>query len=230
MVSALLEGAQKAGAETANVFLAEKQIKHCTGCFSCWRNNPLGQCVFTDDDMSDILSQMNQLFSKTDTNIIILASPLYVDGITSLLKVFLERMIVLAAPQIQKAANGESRHLKATVVSPKLIMMSNCGYPERTHFQVISHWVNRLALNMHTEVIAEIYTTQGALINTYIPSMQPVISNYLRLLEKAGKELFTKMKLSVETEKALAQNFLPDEVYINEIYNKMEVTDNSRSS
>jgi hypothetical protein len=77
---------------------------------------------------------------------------------------------------------------------------------------------------MHTEVIAEIYAAQGALLNTHVSNVQPIISNYLLLLEKAGKEIFTNMKLSAETEKALAQNFIPDDVYIDEVYNNIEVS------
>ncbi|WP_094604004.1 hypothetical protein SPSIL_044320 [Sporomusa silvacetica DSM 10669] len=208
MVSAFLKGAQEAGAEIVNVFLAEKEIKHCKGCISCWTNTP-GQCVIKDD-MAEILAV------KEGADILVLATPLYYDHISSMLKVFMDRMIVTVAPHVQKYSNGECRHVnkdndaspfRSGVKPPKLVMISNCGYPERSHFQVISLWIERLALNMLTEVIGEIYIPQGPFLNLPAEALQPLtascpqlvdnIANYLQLLEKAGKEIATDSMLSV---------------------------------
>ncbi|MFU8796887.1 MAG: flavodoxin family protein, partial [Dehalococcoidia bacterium] len=47
MIEPLLEGARQAGAETEEVFLVEKDIKHCRGCFACWVKTP-GICTIKD--------------------------------------------------------------------------------------------------------------------------------------------------------------------------------------
>ena len=209
MASAFLKGAQEAGAETINIFLAEKEIKHCRGCFCCWFKTP-GKCVIKDD-MAEVISRLEGV------DVLVLATPLYFDNISGILKNFMDRSIVVGNPHFQKDPNGECRHLKnEEKPSPKLILMSNCGFPERSHFQVISHWVKRAALNMHTEVIGEIYTTQGGLLSAEIEALKPITSNYLQHLEKAGKEIVVEMKISAETEQVLAQNFIPDEIYIQE--------------
>jgi len=212
MVTAFFKGAQTAGAETVNVYLAEKEIKHCKGCFSCWINTP-GQCVIKDD--------MAEIISLTEgADILVLATPLYFDNISGILKDFMDRSIVKGDPHFQKDATGESRHLKnIKEPSPKLVMMSNCGFPERSHFQVVSHWVERAALNMHTEVIGQIYATQGGLLTTPIEELQPVIFNYLQLLEKAGEEVVTNLKITEKTDKLLEQSFIPDEIYIQQANN-----------
>jgi multimeric flavodoxin WrbA len=207
MVSAFLKGAQEAGAETENIFLAEKEVKHCKGCFCCWLNTP-GQCVI-EDDMAEILSVCE------GANIFVLATPLYLDNISSMLKAFMDRTIVKSNPHFQKDANGECRHLKNTETPyPKLVMISNCGFSERSHFQVISHWIKRVALNMKTEVIGEFYAAQGSLLNTNAEEVRPIISEYLKNMKNAGREIVVDNKVAEETKKLLERNFIPDEIYI----------------
>ncbi|AZV56780.1 flavodoxin family protein [Clostridium sp. AWRP] len=213
MVTALLKGAQEVGAQTNNIFLAEKNIEYCKACKFCWFKSP-GKCVIKDD-MNEIL------YSMKGADILILATPLYFDNISSMLKVFIDRLIVTASPYWEKDNDGECRHIRR-YKTPKLIIVSNCGYPERSHFQVVSHWIRRVARNADTEVIGEIYASQGALLSTQVKELHAVISAYLKTLEKAGKEIVMDMRLSEQTKKLLEQNFIPDEIYIREAKNRSD--------
>jgi hypothetical protein len=216
MVTAFLKGAEKAGAKTVNIFLAEKEVRHCRGCMSCWFATP-GQCVIKDDDMAEILSEGD------GTDILVLATPLKYANISSMLKAFIERMLVLCNPYIMKDHAGETRHPKkadyaeSPLYRAKLVLISNGGLGQRGHFQVISHWIKRLALNNLTEVIGEIYAPQGPLLNNPSEELRPVLDNYMQLLEKAGNEIITQNRISVETEKSLKQNLIPEEIYLQQI-------------
>ncbi|KYZ74796.1 iron-sulfur protein [Anaerosporomusa subterranea] len=203
MAESFLQGAQEAGANTLNVFLAEKEIRYCHGCFSCWLKTP-GRCVIADD--------MKQILAEADgADVLVLASPLYFDTISGLLKVFMDRMIVKGDPHFSKTATGESRHWKKPgEKTPKLLMMSNCGFPERSHFQAISHWVQRVAQNMQTELLGEIYAAQGGLLSMELPQ----VKLYLQWVKNAGGEIASGQALSTETKQALEQSFLPDDIYI----------------
>lgn len=207
MINAFLKGAEKTGAEVANIILAKKELKPCTSCKACWFNTP-GQCVIKDD-MASILQLLK------DADVWIWATPLYFDNISSMLKIFIERLMVIGSPYWGKDNSGENRHL-TTITIPKLIIMSNCGFPERSHFQVISHWINRHARNFGTELIGEIYTSEGALLSTQVTELRPIISDYLQALERAGKEVATSTRLSEKTKKLLEQKFIPDEIYTQE--------------
>lgn len=61
--------------------------------------------------------------------------------------------------------------------------------------------------------------TQGGLLTAPIEDLQPVIFNYLQLLEKAGEEVVTNLKISEKTDKLLEQSFIPDEIYIQQANN-----------
>lgn len=203
MADAFLQGAQAAGAEIVKVFLAEKQIQYCRGCFSCWMVTP-GQCVL-DDDMKSILTE------AAGADVLVLASPLYIDTVSGLLKVFLERLVVKGDPHFSKTTNGESRHWqKPGEKTPRLVMISNCGFPERSHFQAMSLWVRRVALNMQTELLGEFYASQGGLLAQDLPQ----VKSYLHWLTRAGREIAAGQAVSAEAREALAQQFLPDELYI----------------
>jgi len=216
MVTAFLKGAQRAGATTVNIFLAEKEIKHCQGCFSCWFATP-GQCIIKDD-MSEIIAQ------GEGTDILVLATPLKYANLSSMLKVFIDRMLVLCNPYFQITPGG-IRHPKKTVAAEaqssfyraKLALMANGALSTRDHFQVISQWINKLAFYNHTEVIGEIYAHQGLLLNTQEKELRPVIDNYLQLLEQAGQEFVTMNRLSDETAKSLEQNFIPNDFYVEQV-------------
>ena len=216
MAEAFLQGAQVAGAEILNIFLAEKEIRHCRGCFSCWLKTP-GHCII-DDDMNSILSEADE------ADVLVLASPLYIDTISGMLKVFMDRLVVKGDPHMDKTANGETRHWqKPNEKTPRLVMMSNCGFPERSHFQALSLWVQRVAMNMQTEILGEIYASQGGLLALDLPQ----VNSYLQGLSRAGREIALGQALSAETQQVLSLQFMPDEIYIQ---NANQYFDNVLSS
>lgn len=216
MVTSFLKGAAQEGAEGVTIFLAEKELKHCKGCLACWVATP-GECVIKDDDMAEIISQTE------GAEILVLATPLKYANISSMLKVFIERMVIFANPYILTDQAGETRHPKKTAEAEssfyraKLVAIANGGLGQRGHFQVLSHWMERLALNNLSQVIGEIYAPQGPLLNNPVEELQPLITNYLQLLESAGKEIAIDGRLSEATETLLEQNLLPEEIYLQQI-------------
>lgn len=81
LLDAALKGAQEAGAEVRKVVLSELKF---SGCVSCGRCEADGSCPL-EDDMKDLYP----LIERADA--IILASPIYFDGLTSQAKAFIDR-------------------------------------------------------------------------------------------------------------------------------------------
>lgn len=216
MVGAFMKGAVHAGAEVENVFLAKKEINPCKGCFSCWLKTP-GKCVIKDD-MAELLDKF------VSSDIIVFATPLYVDNVTGIMKNFMDRLIPGSDPHFEKDEGGECVHIIRTEKRPKLVVISNCGFPEQSHFQVLELLFKRVARNMRTEVIGEIYRGGGAILKDAPLILKPVIRKYKKLLQKAGKEIVENQRLSEGTRSKLEKPLIPEERYIaeaNEYFDKL---------
>ncbi|MBU2598723.1 MAG: flavodoxin family protein [Actinobacteria bacterium] len=205
MVEEFLYGARDVGAEVENIFLIKKEIKPCLSCFTCWVKTP-GKCIIKDD-MKDLLSK----FMSSD--IVVFATPIYVDNITGIMKIFIDRLIPLIDPHYERDEEGECRHTKRFEKYPKFVVISNCGYPEQSHFQVLSLLFKRIARNIHSEVIAEIYRGGGWLYKTSLIS-DPLFCKYKELLREAGEEIVKNLKLSKKTISKLKEPIISVDEFI----------------
>jgi len=204
IVEAFLRGAEKAGAETENIFLVEKTIEHCLGCFNCWDTTP-GKCSRNDD-----VEALHSIFLASD--FVVLASPVYTDNITSILKKFLERILSLVNPCFEYI-NGETRHTRRHDHYPDFIAISNCGYPEYSQFQVMSHFFKRLARETNVAVKLEIYRTMGELLKIKHILLNPVVNRYLKNVEKAGEQFVQNGAVDEKLLEKLKESLIPEKMY-----------------
>lgn len=206
IVKEFSKGVEQAGAEVENIFLVKKKIRPCRGCLTCWIKTP-GICVINDD-----MAELIQKFDESD--IVVFATPVYVDNVTGIMKNFMDRLVAGADPHFEKDEGGECVHISNSEKPAKLVIISNCGFPEQSHFQVLELLFKRVARNMRTEVIGEIYRSGGAILREAPLILKPVISQYKRLLQTAGMEIAEKQRLSEETRQRLEKPLISDERYI----------------
>jgi multimeric flavodoxin WrbA len=218
MIDEVLKGAQEKGAEVVNYTLSEKNIQHCKGCFHCWYVEK-NKCIL-DDDMKDAMSYFD------DVDVIILGTPLYFDNVSGMLKVFLDRCIAYGSYFIEKDDHGESKHIDAYKEkhngkpAPKIVVISNGGFPEKSQFQALEFMMDRMARNMSSEVIARIFRGQGPLLTLQNEQLSPIIDNYRELLKQAGREIVTQKSISKETQEKLDAPLIPIDIYNQNINNR----------
>ena len=208
MVSEFLDGAAKAGADTEQIFLSQKKIGHCMGCFKCWTATP-GKCVIRDD-MTDLLEKV------ISTDLIIMATPLYIDDVTGIMKDFMDRLIPLSDPHFEQDVNDEWIHVKRFSSYPDIAVISNCGFPGRDNFQVLRLHFRRFARNFHSKVVAEIYLDCGELLRNEVLILKPIISRYKKNLRRAGEEVVTVGAVSLKTAEKLEKPLISGDMYIKE--------------
>lgn len=81
LAAAFAKGAREAGHEVETVYVREKQIGFCRGCFACLK---LGHCVISDDAV-EITGKMH------DADVLVFATPVYYYSVSGQLKTVLDR-------------------------------------------------------------------------------------------------------------------------------------------
>jgi multimeric flavodoxin WrbA len=207
MVEALLAGARAAGAEVENVFLARKTIRPCTACLACWSKTP-GVCAQRDD--------MEELLSKViASDVVVFATPLFVDNVSGIMKNFMDRLVPITRPHWEKDENGECRHPMRHGRPSKIVALSNNGFPQQVHFQVLRLLFRRLARTMHAELVAEVYRDGGGLLT--MPVAAPAVARYREVLERAGREIVERSALSPETMAWLEQPLVRSTTLVDDL-------------
>ncbi len=81
LAAAFAKGAHEAGNQVETVYLREKRIGFCKGCFACLK---LGHCVIQDDAV-EIAAKMH------DADVLVFVTPVYYYSVSGQLKTVLDR-------------------------------------------------------------------------------------------------------------------------------------------
>lgn len=196
---AFLSGAQRAGAETETVFLAEKNLSYCRGCFACWFQTP-GTCVMRDD--------MDELLVKyREADVVCFATPVFTWNMTANLKTFVDRLAPLKAPQIvQQEENFDLAD--SAPRTQQFVVISNCGFPGEHNFETLKQ------VMASCSPVLEIYRNCGKLLKSTDPKIQRVVAKYLAAVEQAGYEMAGEGAVSSQTRTKLDMELMPVQDYI----------------
>ena len=188
IAEAFCAGARRAGAETEHVFLAQKQVGHCKGCFTCWFRTP-GKCV-QKDDMEDLLHKY------CTSDVVCFATPVYTWNMTAMLKNFVDRLAPLKSPVIQQD-QGNFDLADTKPKQQKFMVISNCGFPGENNFDVMR------AVFACCDPVLEIYRNCGKLLKSKDETVGRTVEAYLEAVEQAGYELLSVGDVTEETKQRL---------------------------
>jgi hypothetical protein len=133
------------------------------------------------------------------------------------MKNFLDRSLSLTNPLIELDKNGECVYVqKSSSARPKLVVMSNCGCPQQSNFDVLKAFFQGLAQAWGFELIGEIFRTNGPVLVQDEPRFTGPTEKYKALLRKAGAEIAQNFALSGETKKKLEEPLMSHEAWQQE--------------
>lgn len=210
LLSPFLEGMREAGAEVELFYTKKMEINPCQGEFNCWLKTP-GKC-FQQDDMQMLLPKISS------AEILVLATPVYADGINGAMKNLLDRLIPLLEP-FQELSGDHTRHPRRTEIKCRqMVLISNCGLWELDNFDPMLVHLKALCENMRVEFA-------GALLRPHGPALKPMlemgmpVDDVLVAAKQAGLQLVEDGQMPPETLQVISHQLLPREMYI-EIVNQ----------
>lgn len=202
ITNAFLDGMNEAqNNEVTIINSIEKNIKPCTGCFSCKRNG--GKCIY-DDDMRSILDKI------LNTDVIIWSFPLYCYGMPSTLKAIIDRTMPLSTMAMSKV-NGRYEHDSQYDFSKiKYVMISGCGFPNfKNNFEsMIGQFINMFGEEDST-IIA---VPESPMFN--VKEAEVVTLPFLKNIRRAGREYAQCGKISKETMELIKKPMIPEDEYV----------------
>lgn len=202
IAEAFLNGAKRAGADTENVFLIDKNIGHCKGCFACWFKTP-GKCVM-QDEMTELLDKYNA------ADVVCFASPVYTWNMTAALKNFADRLIPLKSPLIINS--GEKFDLAdSKPKTQQFVVISNCGFPGNNNFETMK------VVFASCNPVFEIYRNCGKLLKSKDEKIKATVNEYLQVVEQAGYEIAMHNYVSEETQSKLEMQLMSIPDYVKYI-------------
>jgi len=205
ILTPFLEGMKEAGAEVELFYTKKLKIKPCQGCFNCWVKTP-GVCIQRDD--------MDMLRPKLEeADIWVLATPLYVDGMTGPMKNLFDRIIPGIQPFLE-LRNGHIRHPgRGETKSGKIVLVSNCGFWEMDNFD---------SLLVHVKAICKQGPGEfaGALLRPHGPALKPMleigglVEDVVEAAREAGRQLVRDGIMSPDTLNTVSRELMPRDDYI----------------
>jgi hypothetical protein len=146
---------QEAGAEVETFYTEDLTIHPCRGDLICLCRGS-GRCIQSDD--------MDWLVPKArEEDVIIFASPLYVDGVSGPMKTLIDRLIPLIRMNFEIRDN-HCRHVPRDSRIRKIILVSNCGFWEKDYFNPLISHMQAIARNLNAEFIGALVRPHGAFI------------------------------------------------------------------
>ena len=205
LLELFLEGATAAGADCQSLRLAEKKIGYCRGCFQCWIQTP-GVCG-QDDDMNDLRARWQA------ADIFVLATPVYVDGMTAQAKTFIDRLFPILDPHFREV-DGRCRHLPRSQKLPRLVLLSCCGFWELENFEGLVQHVQSIAKNLHTPYVGAVLRPASSVLAMDLMLPEPV-SQVKSAVRQAGAELVEQGGFDASTLAAIAKPLFSRETFID---------------
>lgn len=197
VLNRLLEGASVEGAACETIHLADKKIRPCKGCYTCWIRTP-GKCVH-DDDMPDLLERMKEC------DVEVYATPLYIYGMTGLMKNFMDRRIPAVLPYLEDSG-GVTVHPPRYPRADRIVLVSVCGMPELELFDaLVSHF--RLIAHSQQRRLAGVLLRPGSESLLFLDWMGDKGKAVLEGFYQAGRELVLQGSVSPETEAVCSQDW-----------------------
>jgi len=210
LLDLLGEGIHTAGAEYEIVSLAKLKINRCLACGKCHGQEHHLQCVYQEkDDVAEIFAKISA------ADLLIYATPVYVFGISGLLKTFIDRLYSTSdVYKMRVTRSGLFFHdVNEAICSKPFVALICCDNLDnetprnaREYFQIFGRF-------MDAPLVGELVRNGGRLFghghDPRAAEKFPKITKVYTAYRQAGHELAEYGKISAATQRAANQEVIP---------------------
>jgi len=210
LINKLFQGAAAAGAECEKVTLARLKINRCLACGQCHTDGHPLQCVY--DDKDDVRAVFHKMASA---DILIYATPVYVFGMTGLLKTFIDRMNATGDTfDLRMSEKGLMfHHIDRAICSKPFVVLVCCDNLETETPRNVLSYFQTFSRFMDAPQVGVLVRNGGRLSgHGGDPDRQqrfPKISKIYAAYEQAGRELAREGRIRYETQRRANQEIIP---------------------
>ena len=185
-----------------NLFVPRKMnIGPCLGCFHCWSKKTPGQCSQKDD-----FEQILEAYQGCD--LVVLAAPLYIFDFPATMKNVLDRFFITLEPDQLPLEGGGTFHPTRFPGDRKALLISSCGFPELSNFDLLRQHFRIICRHMEWENAGEVLLpAAGAFNGTPLSGIKD------KQIRAAGEEFSATGRVSQESLAALAEAPFSHEEY-----------------
>ena len=212
ILNPFLDGMREAGVEVGLYYTEQLNIKPCQGEFNCQIKTP-GKC-FQKDDMEMLLPKL------VEANIHVFATPMYVDGIASSLKILWERTVPLANPLFELRNGHCYKRRRKDSDTGKVVLVSSCGYWEMDNFDPMLAHIKVRCRNINREFAGALLRPHSFALKILTSRSMP-INDIFEAAREAGHQLVKDGQMSSQTLSIISRPLMPLEKYVqnmNQMY------------
>jgi len=205
LLEPFLNGMREEGCDVELLYTCRLHVEPCLGDRACWTKTP-GKCV-QDDDVKTLLPK----FEEAD--VIVFATPVYVDGMPGTLKNLIDRLIPIIEPYFVMREEHCRHPPRQPHKQSKVVLVSNCGFWEKDNFDPLLTHVQAICKNVCWEFTGALLRPHGEAFGYMIRNRIPV-QDIVDAVKNAGKELARTGKISKENLKIVSRDLVPLETYV----------------
>ena len=205
LLEPFLEGMKAEGAEIDLVYTKKMKVAPCQAELHCWLRTP-GQC-HQRDDMDNLMPKL------AAADVWVLATPVFVDGMSGPMKILLDRIMPLMEPWFV-VREGHCRHpLRENTRAGKVVLVSTCGLWEIDNFDPLLLHIQAICRNAQREFAGALLRPHGPVYKMMADKAKGV-GDILEAARQAGRQVIQTGRIAPELEKCVSRDLMPRKTYL----------------
>ena len=210
LIGKLFQGAAASGAECEAITLAKLKINHCLACGQCHTGGHLLQCIYDDkDDVRAVFRKM------AGADILIYGTPVYIFGMSGLLKVFFDRMNATGDTlDLRMSEKGLIfHHIDRAICSKPFVALVCCDNVETETPRNVLSYFRTFSRFMDAPQVGVLVRNGGRLSgygsDSGTQERFPKILEVYAAYEQAGRDLAKEGRIRRGTQRRANQEIIP---------------------